>query len=35
MFYLKNSNEAGAAGDINFGFGLSTDTPVVGDWDGQ
>lgn len=35
MFYLKNSNEAGAAGDINFGFGLPTDTPLVGDWDGQ
>ncbi len=32
-FYLRNSNTAGNA-DVNFGYGLSSDTPVVGNWNG-
>jgi predicted extracellular nuclease len=33
-FYLRNSNSTGFA-DLQFQFGLSTDLPVVGDWDGD
>ena len=33
-FSMRNSNTAGAA-DIAVQFGLSTDKPVVGDWDGN
>jgi len=32
-FFLKNSNAPGPA-DMTFGYGISTDTPLVGDWDG-
>jgi PKD repeat protein len=34
MFYLKNNNAGGNA-DLVFGYGISTDTPLVGDWDGD
>lgn len=33
-FYLRNSNAAGPI-DFNVAFGLSTDIPLVGDWDGD
>ena len=33
-FFLKNSNAGGNA-DLVFGYGISTDTPLVGDWDGD
>ena len=34
MFYLRNANTTGSA-DLAFAFGLSTDLPVAGNWDGQ
>ncbi|MCA9093571.1 MAG: hypothetical protein KDA68_08805 [Planctomycetaceae bacterium] len=37
-FYLdanRNRNWDGTSGDSSFGFGLSTDLPVAGDWDGD
>jgi hypothetical protein len=34
MFFLRNSNTNGIA-DLVFGYGLSTDTPLIGDWDGS
>jgi hypothetical protein len=30
-FYLRNTNTAGLA-DMAFGYGIATDTPLVGDW---
>src|SRR5438105_4276440 len=33
-FYLRNSNSTGYA-DIAVAFGLSSDYPVVGDWNGD
>ena len=33
-FYLRNTNGAGNA-DLVFGYGISTDTPLVGDWNGD
>ena len=34
LFHLRNSNSAGPA-DLAFGYGVSTDTPLIGDWDGN
>jgi subtilisin family serine protease len=34
VFYLRNSNDQGFA-DLTFGYGISGDTPAVGDWDGD
>jgi PKD repeat protein len=33
-FYLRNTNTAGPA-DIAFGYGIATDTPLIGDWNGD
>ena len=33
-FYLRNSNTVGGA-DLAFGYGLPTDIPVIGDWNGD
>jgi len=33
-FFLKNSNSAGNA-DLVFEYGISSDTPLVGDWNGD
>lgn len=33
-WHLRNTNSAGSS-DLTFNFGTSTDTPVVGDWDGN
>ena len=32
-WYLRNTNTTGAA-DLTFAYGLSTDRPIVGNWDG-
>jgi len=34
MFYLRTANTTGGA-DLTFAFGVSTDLPVAGNWDGQ
>ncbi|MDH3753040.1 MAG: hypothetical protein OEU32_04125 [Acidimicrobiia bacterium] len=35
VWYLRNSNSAGAADVTPFAFGAGADQPVVGDWDGD
>lgn len=32
---LKNTNSGGAPDIPEFNFGVSTDIPIVGDWDGN
>jgi hypothetical protein len=34
IWFLRNTNSSGPH-DVTFGFGMSTDVPVVGDWDGD
>ncbi len=34
IFYLRNSNTTGVA-SVSFGYGLASDTPLVGDWNGD
>jgi hypothetical protein len=34
VWYLRNSNSQGNA-DLAFGYGMPTDIPVIGDWDGN